>query len=205
MTQDNDKPKRASSRQRKRHKAAFYAAVDARRFEIGLFWQRSLFFWGFIAAALVAFAALRKDSPRAATAVAAFGVVCSIVWTLANRGSKYWQEAWETKVEREEPFVTGRLFSKIENEHNKGWWLRGRRYSVSRLAIALSDYVAFLWIALLVGQVAMTIDMQSWPYLHFKDVCVLAFALGSIGYAGSLLINARVAVDQSSNEDADNL
>ncbi len=34
-------------------------AVDVRKFEIGLFWQRSLFFWGFIAATFLAYANIK--------------------------------------------------------------------------------------------------------------------------------------------------
>lgn len=37
-------------------------------------------------------------------------MVCSAAWTLLNRGSKYWQENWETKVELNEKKVTGPLF-----------------------------------------------------------------------------------------------
>jgi len=36
-------------------------AADVQKFEIGLFWHRSLFFWGFIGAAFVAYAAFMKD------------------------------------------------------------------------------------------------------------------------------------------------
>lgn len=75
-------------------------AADVRKFEIDLFWRRSLFFWGFIGAALVAYGVMIRESDKSLPfAIACFGFVCSIAWTLANRGSKYWQEAWEQKVE----------------------------------------------------------------------------------------------------------
>jgi hypothetical protein len=74
-------------------------AAEVRKFEIERFWARSIFFWGFIAAAFVAYAQLyNKDAKDSALIVACFGFVCSIAWTLANRGGKYWQEAWEQKV-----------------------------------------------------------------------------------------------------------
>ena len=64
-----------------------------RKFEIDLFWKRSLFFWTFIGAALVAYAALMKErEDELSFAVACFGALCSLAWTLqivaANFGKK---------------------------------------------------------------------------------------------------------------------
>jgi len=130
----------------------FDLSVQTRNFEIDLFWKRSLFFWGFISAAFVGYAALRQSDLR--IVVACFGMICSCAWTLVNRGSKYWQENWETKVERFEDPITGALFVQEELPQSyKGWWLRGRQYSVSKLAIALSDYVFLLWVAIVVSEI----------------------------------------------------
>ena len=104
----------------KRAEKYFDVAADVRKFEIGLFWQRSLFFWGFIGAAFIAYAALgRKDNsdPLAQLAVACFGFVCSTAWTLQNRGSKYWQEAWETKNPTRISNLTG--FGPRQPSHEK--------------------------------------------------------------------------------------
>lgn len=90
----------------------FDVSVQIRNLEIDLFGKRSLFFWGFISAAFVGYAALRQSELR--IVVACFAMVCSWAWTLVNRGSKYWQESWETKVERFELPVTGVLFAKEE-------------------------------------------------------------------------------------------
>jgi len=136
-------------RQRKR----FDTALATRQFEIELFWKRSLFFWGFIATAFVAVAALEGKSRVLSTLVSGFGLVCSAGWTLGNRGSKYWQEQWESKIEAVENTVTGRLFKERMPQQDKGPWLSGRSYSVSKLAIALSDCVVLLWVAILARQV----------------------------------------------------
>ena len=114
----------------------FEVAIDTRKFEIELFWKRSLFFWGFIAAAFIGYGTLvQAKAPELALMIGCFGLVCSVAWTLANRGSKYWQEAWEQKVEREEHNALGEpFFSMVEAVQEwKGAWLRARRYSVSKL------------------------------------------------------------------------
>jgi len=128
-------------------------AIDIRNFEIELFWKRSLFFWGFIGAAFVAFAALyNKGAPELSLLVACFGLVCSAAWTLVNRGSKYWYENWEQKVEREEVGILGEEFfaRKEPMKKDAGWWLQGRRFSVTRLAIALSDFTVLIWFSLMI-------------------------------------------------------
>src|SRR3972149_1635381 len=124
-------------------------AADVRKFEIGLFWTRSLFFWGFIAAAFVAYGVSIKESDKdIPLAIACFGLVCSVAWTLVNRGNKYWHGAWEQKVESVQVEVLGRdLFSHIEPNRDLGWW-GARRYSVTRLTIALSDFTVVVWLAL---------------------------------------------------------
>jgi hypothetical protein len=124
-------------------------ASDIRKFEIDLFWRRSIFFWGFISAAFVAYGLLIKDDNKeAALAISCFGLVCSVAWTLQNRGSKYWQEAWEQKVETVEKEVLGApLFSNWEPVNRKGFW-GAAKFSVSKLATALSDFTVLTWLVL---------------------------------------------------------
>jgi hypothetical protein len=127
----------------------FDFAAKELRAEINLFWQRSLFFWGFTAAAFVAYSVLIKESDRdLALAVSCFGLVCSIAWTLANRGSKYWQVAWEQKLKSVEKSALGNdVYSRIEQNTDQAWW-GAARYSVTRLTIAMSDFTILVWIAL---------------------------------------------------------
>lgn len=129
-------------------------AVQTRNFEIELFWKRSLFFWGFIATAFAGYAALRQSKTELAVVIACFGMVCSFSWALVTRGSKYWQESWESKVDQYEASVIGKLFAHEEAlQIHKGRWLQARRYSVSKISIALSDYIFILWLVILVGEV----------------------------------------------------
>ncbi|MEX2450285.1 MAG: hypothetical protein WD407_05465 [Rhodospirillales bacterium] len=117
-------------------------SIETRQLEIELFWKRSLFFWGFIASAFVAYAALLDaciSQKEILLTIACFGFICSLAWTLVNRGSKYWQENWEQKVDEYELKVFGEeFFAKQEKiKRQKCCWLEAKKFSVSKLAIAL--------------------------------------------------------------------
>ena len=133
-------------------------AADTRKFEIERFWQRSLFFWGFITAAVVAYGAATK-SPQLQSLAACYGFLCSLAWSLQNRGSKYWHESWEKKVEHVQCAVLGtNLFSNKEPIKRPGW-LEAKRYSSSKLVMALSDITCVAWLGLI--YFALEIDTAS--------------------------------------------
>lgn len=184
---------------------AYETAVETRKLEIQLFWSRSLFFWGFIASAFVAYAALRRYSSDMSVVIACFGLVCSIAWSLGNRGGKFWQESWETKVERIEPSVTGAMFSQPEEvQSQKNFWLRSRRYSVSKLAIALSDYTILLWFAIIVWEIIRLFG--SWTDIAFaKPWSIIVFISFSVIYAVSLLFAGRSTMRSNHGDRPSNL
>jgi len=170
---------------------AYETAVETRKLEIKLFWSRSLFFWGFIASAFVAYSALRRYSSDISIIIAGFGFVCSVAWSLGNRGGKFWQESWEIKVERIEPSVTGEMFSQPEEGYShKNFWLRGRRFSVSKLAIALSDYTIILWFGIIVWEIIRLFCSRT-IVAFAKPWSIIAFISFSTIYAASLLIAGR--------------
>ncbi|HZQ82528.1 MAG TPA: hypothetical protein VFB25_11195 [Gaiellaceae bacterium] len=173
-------------------------ALATRAFEINLFWKRSIFFWGFISVAFVGYAALRNERSQLAIVVACFGMVCSSAWTLLNRGSKYWQENWETKVERYEDNVTGPLFAVQETVQRKGRWLQARRYSVSKLLIALSDYVLIMWSALAVWESYRFIRQFE---CSVKDIGIAVFCVFSFAYVVLLLFVGRTTRSQPADGD----
>jgi len=165
-------------------------SLETRNFEIELFWKRSLFFWGFIASSFVAFASLYNSNSTYSLVVANFGLICSLAWTLANRGSKFWQENWEQKVDELENDVTGELFKAIEGvQIHKTCIFRARRYSVSKLAIGLSDYVTFLWLSTIIFLIA---KLFNFPFHEtHKKAFALLFTILTFIYAGILLVYAR--------------
>jgi hypothetical protein len=166
-------------------------SLQTRNFEIELFWKRTIFFWGFIAAAFGGYAALRNSDSDFAIVVACFGAVCSLAWALVNRGSKYWQETWETRVEENEGPVTGVLFaSETPIQTHKGCWLQARRYSVSKLTTALSDYIFILWVSLVAwGLLRRYAPLVVQPWL--KEASVFLCVAGSATFLVLLLVFGR--------------
>jgi len=161
-------------------------AAGVRRFEIERFWSRSIFFWGFISAAFLAYAQLygKQSDDDLRFVVACFGFVCSVAWTLLNRGGKYWQEAWEGKVQSVETEVLGvPLFSNHEPLRHTGLW-GAARFSVSRLTIALSDFTVLIWLALVLKAAP--------PEVRLGSNCLFLVVTGvTCLYVVSLFIGGR--------------
>jgi hypothetical protein len=153
-------------------------ATEFYKFEIENFWKRSVFFWGFIAVAFVAYAAAydKDKTGRVLLLISAFGLLSSVAWTLLNRGSKYWYEAWEQKVSSAEMCLKAPLFSNIEPLIQRGW-LGSANFSVSKLTIALSDLSVIAWVAL--GANAMTVA----PACYSMVAATITALLGIIGAA----------------------
>lgn len=97
---------------------ALELALDIRKFEISLYWQRATYFWALIAAAFAGYFAIlaadkMHDAMFNAFVVASIGLVFSLAWFLANRGSKFWQENWENHVDMLEDGVSGPLYKTV--------------------------------------------------------------------------------------------
>lgn len=180
-------------------KLRFESAVEGRRLEIELFWRRSLFYWGFIAAAFVAFATSRTSNPGLSVVIACFGLICSFAWTLVNRGSKYWQEFWEVEVEESEDSVTGPLFKKHGSVKPKGRWLSARQFSASKITIALSDYTFIFWGCLLFYQTALVLKLFS-PNPWTKKIAIIGFICFSILYVILLYIKGRSSLRKDGDQ-----
>jgi hypothetical protein len=131
-------------------------ADQVRRFEISLFWTRSLFFWGFSTTALVAYgAAFKAKATDLQFGAGCVGLVCAVAWTLVNRGSKYWQENWERKADQAQSKLelSVELFAPPERqpEIREGWLWRAKHFSVSGATIAFSDFTILVWLGLMLA------------------------------------------------------
>ena len=103
---------------REKAKTALEHALDIRKFEIGLYWQRATYVWTLIAATFAGYFAVLAaekmvDQYFNAYVLACVGFVFSLAWFLTNRGSKYWQENWESHVDMLEDTIAGPLYKTV--------------------------------------------------------------------------------------------
>lgn len=157
-------------------KKAFLQAADIRKFEIDLYWKRAGYFWALIAFAFAGyFAVLSSDHTEnkffLSSIVASIGIVFTVAWYLANRGSKYWQENWENHLELLENKITGPLYkTRLERAKENPsvaerltfwavvkkltlWVTDPLDVSVSKLNQWVSVFVFFIWIVVMVYSV----------------------------------------------------
>lgn len=123
---------------------ALARAHQLRAFEIDNYWKRATYFWSFqaIAFALLGFVlndGKTLDQIEIIQIPAALGAISAWVGFLSARGSKFWQENWESHVDMLEPSSEGRLTQVI--------WSNGvRSHSVSRLNQAFMALLTLGWI-----------------------------------------------------------
>jgi hypothetical protein len=177
-------------------KLALEAAMDVRKFEIDLYWKRASYFWTFIAAGLGALgvvlaSVIEPVRTDLAVLLSCLGVVFSVGWLAANKGSKHWQENWENHVDLLEDDEVGPLYKVVLTRPvptNLREWVRHvltgpSQLSVSKINQLISYYVTVLWIGLLVY--CTPIDYQAtfnWYYVGAivltAMTCVSFFTVG---------------------------
>jgi hypothetical protein len=103
-------PKRKAARRK-----ALDVAHDIRKFEIGLCWTRSQYFWAFQVAVFAALGLSTSDDPGLGSdlfdhigdimrkivtfTISLSGLLSSLAWNLVTGGSKRWQDNWERHVD----------------------------------------------------------------------------------------------------------
>lgn len=143
----------------KKAESALHHALDIRKFEIGLYWQRATYFWALITATFAGYFAVLSavnmpDKEFNAFILACLGLIFSLAWFLTNRGSKYWQENWENHVDMLEDEVTGPLYKTIlHRPKNQNLILRAIEgpapFSVSQINQWVSLFTITIWVCLI--------------------------------------------------------
>ena len=170
---------------------ALELALDIRKFEISLYWQRTAYIWALIAAAFAGyFAVLAADqtdqSEFNAFVLACVGAIFSLAWFRVNRGSKFWQENWEGHVDLLEDQVCGPLYKTVlAGKPDRHFLVGGGPVSVSRVNQWVSVFVIIIWIILAVAQwpqlgtPPVQPDWRYWAVLFFTGVFGLVLAFGT--------------------------
>ena len=96
---------------------ALEIALDTRKFEIELYWKRTAYFVLFIGAIFVGYYNVFSNSKShwASLFIAALGFLLSLLWYMANRGSKFWQENWEAHIEELSTYLGTPIFGIIKS------------------------------------------------------------------------------------------
>ncbi|GGG62474.1 RipA family octameric membrane protein [Epilithonimonas arachidiradicis] len=141
---------------KERKKLEFEKALESRQFEISNFWSRGWFFGALILALIAGYFenSSAKEFIFPPVCISFLITLFSLIQTLMNRGSKYWQERWEyitknresslridvTKTMKydntEKYYIDRSILSKGES-----WLTRGQRFSVSKLAFIVWDII----------------------------------------------------------------
>lgn len=147
-----EKQKSTESKQLQSDIQLYEKILELRKFEIENFWKRALFFWGIIAIIYAGYFSMKsEDYP---IIIALVGFLFNVIFSLSIRGSKYWQENWETRAseyEKENHFV---LFEKNKVEYEeRHFFTIPYRFSVSKLTMLLSDLSTLLWLSLWIKEI----------------------------------------------------
>lgn len=106
-------------------------------------------------------------------------MVCSFTWTLANRGSKFLIENWEDKLFYYENYLEQGFFSKPSSTEDKSFPYYTRRFSVSKLAIALSDFTFSIWVGIVI--------VKTWNSLGIIKILKIFNSFSNIKISNGLL------------------
>ncbi len=126
------------------NKETIERAWKNRDFEIEMYWKRATYFWTFIGATFAGYISVLSSDIANKFYQIEFLLTClggflSVVWLLANKGSKFWQENWEYHIDMLEDQFTGPLYKTIKT---------GSTYSVTGLNSLLNRFMIGIWIIL---------------------------------------------------------
>lgn len=132
---------------RKRIENALEKAHEIRKFEIELYWKRSLYFWGFMVALFTGFAIiLNPENPDdteilklGSLLITYLGVFISIAWYYLEKGAKAYHSNWEFHIDYLEYPITGHLHKTLIGD-------RSDYFSVSKINSSIIVAIGFFWV-----------------------------------------------------------
>jgi hypothetical protein len=154
-------------------KEALKRAWETRNFEIGKFWTRVAYFWGFIALIFGAYITVITGENNKAIDIhldlylVLLGLIFSVAWLLVIRGSKCWQKNWEEHINKLENSITGPLYKTI-------YCTKKPYYSVSGINKILAWVVIGVWGILIIERIIRKIEVFCVVKDWFVPVSILA-------------------------------
>ena len=140
---DDDNQPEHKTRKGHRVEEALKYAHEIRQFEIGLYWRRAAYFWGFQVAVFAGYGVfMSKEKPLGIflpCLLALLGFFISYAWYFLHRGSKAWQENWELHIDMLEEKITGNLYKTVLGKKHTF-------YSVSRINQSIIVSTGIFWL-----------------------------------------------------------
>lgn len=125
---------------------ALEIALDTRKFEIELYWKRTAYFVLFIGVIFVGYYNVLSKSHWLSLFIAALGFLLSLLWYMANRGSKFWQENWEAQIEELSTYLGTPIFGIIKRRKDSIYNPIGHYpFSVSKVNQMVSLIITSSW------------------------------------------------------------
>ncbi|MFC2298294.1 MAG: hypothetical protein ACFNKM_07150 [Prevotella nigrescens] len=148
----------------KKLEEALKIALDTRKFEIGLYWKRTGYFVLFIGAVFVGYYTIlssdkieKEQQEWLLLLLAALGYLLSLLWYMANRGSKFWQENWEAHIEELSTHLGVPIFGIIKRrEHSIRNLMQEYPFSVSKINQMVSLIITFAWLLILCKEMGLS-------------------------------------------------
>ena len=156
----------------KKLEEAFQIALETRKFEIELYWKRTGYFVLFIGAVFVGYYKVLQidglsDSEKEwlLLLLSSLGFLLSLLWYMANRGSKFWQENWEAHIEDLSIKLRKPIFGIIKiNEHticNPKQFNKSYPFSVSKVNQMVSLIITFSWLLILLKDLGVFLKFEN--------------------------------------------
>lgn len=152
----------------------FKIALDTRKFEIELYWKRTGYFVLFIGAVFVGYYNIINTAEEGISKyqnewllllLPALGFLLSLLWYMANRGSKFWQENWEAHIEELCTHLGVPIFSIIKSrEHSIRNLMQEYPFSVSKVNQMVSLIITFAWLLMLCKEIGVSKLLENIPF-----------------------------------------
>lgn len=159
---------------------AFKIALDTRKFEIELYWKRTSYFVLFIGAVFVGYYSIINTAEKGISKdqkewllllLAALGFLLSLLWYMANRGSKFWQENWEAHIEELSTHLGVPIFGIIKRrEHSIQNLMQEYPFSVSKVNQMVSLIITFAWLLMLCKEIWLSKLLENIPFFDWYKV-----------------------------------
>ncbi|WP_257122231.1 RipA family octameric membrane protein [Prevotella intermedia] len=164
---------------------ALEIALDTRKFEIELYWKRTGYFVLFIGAVFVGYYKVLPISETSDSEkewllllLSSLGFLLSLLWHMANRGSKFWQENWEAHIEELSTHLGIPIFGIIKSRKHSICNVMGQYpFSVSKVNQMVSLFITISWVLVFIKEVLSFLSLKI-DLSFLKEIPFWIFIIG---------------------------